>query len=61
MIRRIHAYSSMVKTDSTRPKASDLLQAERWVARLGLKQRELLVGKFLDVLWQCPITRPELR
>lgn len=39
--------------------AADLFEVQRWVARVGFQQREILVGKCADTFRQVAISRPE--
>jgi hypothetical protein len=51
---------SIAKSNPCRPEWPHFLKANRGVTWVGLKQLEFLVGKSAHLLWQLPITMPEL-
>jgi hypothetical protein len=44
----LHRERPMVASDTGGPKLSDLLEAERWMARILLRQLEISVRELLD-------------
>ena len=52
---------SIMKTNPCCPKLSNLLETNRGVMRVGLKQIEFLIGQFARLSRQLPVMMPELR
>jgi len=47
-VRTVDGENAIVKSDSARPEAADLLEVERRVTGVGLQDNKLLVGKALN-------------
>lgn len=56
-----HAKRAMVEADTGRPQAADTLEAKRGMVRIGLQQREILVGQPPDLRLQLVVMGPEGR
>lgn len=50
----------MTIADPCRPKPTDLLKADRRMARVRLEQLEVLIGEIADFFRELPVVKPEL-
>src|SRR5260221_452745 len=52
---------TIMDTDTDRPHPANLLEVQRWMSRIGLKQLVVLARKPLNLLGKLSIELPELR
>jgi hypothetical protein len=51
---------TIISTDPNRPEATDLLEVQRWVARVLFQASTCSIGELLDLRWQRPVARAEV-